>query len=149
MARAKQRSVQSAMWIPLLLGFFACSAAARAQDIVFVANTSVQFSAIKTSDLHAIFSGEKNHFPDRSHAVPVILKGGPVHEVFLKNYCDESPSEFRAQWRRAIFTGQGSMPPSFDSEAALIQYVSVTAGAIGYVSHLSPHEGVKVITALK
>jgi hypothetical protein len=149
MFRAGKNPERYAIWIFILFRFFACCSAARAQDVVFVANTSVPASSISASDLHAIFTGEKTRFPDGSHAVPVILKGGPAHEVFLKNYCGEGPSEFRAQWRKAIFTGQGSMPPSFDSEAALIEYVSVTSGAVGYVSHLSPHQGVKVITVLK
>jgi ABC-type phosphate transport system substrate-binding protein len=136
-------------WLIVLLGFIACGAAARAQDVVFVANKGVQISEIKTADLRAIFTGEKTRFSDGTHAVPVILKGGPVHEVFLRNYCSESPNDFREQWRKAIFTGQGSMPKSFDSEAALIEYVAVTPGAIGYASHVSSQANVKSLTALK
>jgi hypothetical protein len=61
----------------------------------------------------------------------VILKGGPVHEVFLKKHVGVPPEEFRAQWRKAVFTGQGTMPKTFDSEAALLEYVASTPGALG------------------
>jgi hypothetical protein len=133
----------------LLLGFAGWCCAAGAQNVVLVANVSVQISSIRASDLRAIFTGEKTRFADGSHAVPVTLKGGPAHEVFLKNYCDESPDEFRAQWRKAVFTGQGAMPKAFASEAALIEYVVATPGAVGYVSRILPQANVKALTLLK
>ena len=60
-----------------------CSVAS-AQDIVFVANKDVGVSSIKASDLRAIFTGEKTRFADGSHAVPVLLKGGPVTKFSCK-----------------------------------------------------------------
>jgi len=132
-------------WLISILALVACGYAAGAQDVIFVANKNVRIFTIETSDLRAIFTGEKTRFADGSHAVPVILKGGPAHEVFVHNYCDETPAEFRAQWRKAVFTGQGTMPRAFDSEAALLQYLTETPGAIGYVSRLSPQDEVKIL----
>lgn len=136
-------------WLIALLGLLAGCGVARAQDVIFVANKNVQISIIKASDLRAIFTGEKTRFADGNHAVPLILKGGPAHEVFVHNYCDETPAEFRAQWRKATFTGQGVMPRAFDSEAALLQYLAETPGAIGYVSRLSPEDEVKILIVQK
>ena len=131
-------------WLIPLLGLLGCWSAASAQDVVLVANRGVQISEIRAADLRAIFMGTKTRFADGSHAVPVTLKGGPAHEVFLKNHLGESPDEYRAQWRKAVFTGQGAMPKAFDSEAALLEYVAVTPGAVGYVSRISPQDRVKV-----
>ncbi len=133
----------------LLLGVVSCWSTAIAQDVVLIANKSVQITEIKDADLRAIFKGEKTRFADGSHAVPVTLKGGPVHEVFLRNHLGSSPDEFRAQWRKAVFTGQGAMPRAFDSESALIEYVAATPGAVGYVSRMSPQEKVKTISVTK
>jgi hypothetical protein len=135
--------------LTLLLGFLGCCFAAHAQDVVLVANESVQISEIKDADVRAIFTGAKTRFPDGSRAVPVILKGGPIHEVFLRKHIGESPDEFRAQWRKAVFTGQGAMPKSFDSESVLIKYVAATPGALGYVSRISPGDKVKSLTPIK
>jgi ABC-type phosphate transport system substrate-binding protein len=135
-------------WI-IVLGLVSCCSAARAQDVVLIANLGVQVSEIKDTDLRAIFTGEKTKFSDGSHAVPVTLKGGPAHEVFLRNHLGESPDHFRAQWRKAVFTGQGAMPRGFDSESALIEYVAATPGAVGYVSRISSQNRVKCITILK
>lgn len=136
-------------WLVLLLGVLSCWSAASAQDVVLVVNKSVQISAIRAADLRAIFTGEKTRFADGSHAVPVTLKGGAVHEVFLRNYVGESPDEFRAQLRKAVFTGQGAMPRAFDSESALLEYVAVTPGALGYVSRVSREDNVKSIIPLR
>jgi hypothetical protein len=133
-------------WLIALLAFASYGAAARAQDVVLVANKGVQISQIRVSDLRAIFTGDKTRFADGTHAVPVILRGGPVHEVFVRNYCGESTGEFRAQWQKAIYTGQGAMPKIFDSESAVIDYVAVTPGAVGYVSRISPQDNVKALT---
>jgi len=136
-------------WLVVLLAYAGFCCAASAQDVVLVANKSVQIAEIRDADLRAIFTGEKTRFADGSHAVPVTLKGGPVHEVFLRNHVGENPEGFRARWRKAVFTGQGAMPKTFDSEAALIQYVAATPGAVGYVSRISAQDNVKSLTLLK
>jgi ABC-type phosphate transport system substrate-binding protein len=133
----------------LLLGSLGSWSAAGAQDVVLVANKGVQASKITNADLRAIFTGTKTRFADGSHAVPVTLKGGPVHEVFLNNYVGEGPAEFRSEWRKVVFTGQGAMPKAFDSESALIEYVAATPGAVGYVSRISSQDGVKVLAGVK
>ena len=133
----------------LLLASLGSWSAAGAQDVVLVANKSVKISEITNADLRAIFMGTKTRFADGSHAVPVTLKGGPAHEVFLKHYVGEDPEEFRSQWRKVVFTGQGAMPKAFDSESALIEYVAATPGAVGYVSRISPQNGVKLLAAVK
>lgn len=133
----------------LLLGSLGAWCSAAAQDVVLVANTSVQISEITNADVRAIFMGTKTRFPDGSHAVPVTLKGGATHEVFLKNHVGEGPEEFRAHWRKVVFTGQGAMPKAFDSESALIEYVAATPGAVGYVSRVSSRDGVKSLTSAR
>jgi hypothetical protein len=133
----------------LLIASLGSWSAASAQDVVLVANKGVHISEITNADLRAIFMGTRTRFADGSHAVPVTLKGGPVHEVFLKNHVGEGPEEFRSEWRKVVFTGQGAMPKAFDSESALVEYVAATPGAIGYVSRISPQDAVKVLATVK
>jgi hypothetical protein len=132
-------------WLILLSSLVVVSSVASAQDVTLVANESVNIPRISSANVRAIFLGAKTRFSDGSHAVPVTLKGGAVHEVFLRNLVGESAGEFRAQWRRAVFTGQGAMPRAFDSESALLDYVTATPGALGYVSHVPPGCHVKSI----
>ncbi len=112
---------------------------------VIVANPGLKLAELSKSDCRDIFTGVSSNYKDGSHAVPVTLRSGPVQEAFLKNYLGKSDAAFRATWRAVVFAGQGMMPKSFDTEAALIDYVASVPGAIGYVGASTDHEKVKVI----
>jgi ABC-type phosphate transport system substrate-binding protein len=127
------------------LGVILASAASQAQDVVIVVHRGVSISRISSSQLKDIFTGVQSRFADGTRAIPVVLRGGPAQEVFLRNHVGDNPDEFRTRWRRAVFTGQGSMPREFNTEAALLQYVAATPGAIGYVSRVSASDPVKVL----
>lgn len=129
-----------------LLGLALCCQAARAQDVIVVANKSVKSSDVSADELKDVFSGDKSSLKDGSHVTPVTLKGGAVHEAFLKKFVGKNDAAFRTAWRSLVFTGQGSMPKTFDTEAALLEYVAATPGAIGYASGgAATHEGVKTL----
>jgi ABC-type phosphate transport system substrate-binding protein len=113
---------------------------------MIVVNSSVPVSQITETQLRDIFTGVRTRFDNGTRAVPVMLKGGPVHEVFLHRHVGDTPDEFRVRWRKAVFTGQGSMPKECRSEAELLNYVEATPGAIGYVSRLSGSSTVKLMT---
>jgi ABC-type phosphate transport system substrate-binding protein len=118
---------------------------AHAQDVVIVANKNVSLTQISAAQLRDIFTGVRSRLDDGTRVTPVLLKGGPAHEVFLHNYVGEYPDEFRNRWRKAVFTGQGVMLKEFSSEAALVDYVANTPGAIGYVSRVNVAEGIRVL----
>jgi ABC-type phosphate transport system substrate-binding protein len=120
----------------LALSALAACPAASAQDVVIVANKGVAVSQLTTAELRDIFRGTRSRFSDGTRAVPVLLKGGPVHEVFLRKHLGDTPDEFRMRWRKAVFTGQASMLREFNTEVMLLQYIASTPGAIGYVSHI-------------
>jgi ABC-type phosphate transport system substrate-binding protein len=138
------RTLGKTRWLLLALG--ACQAA-RAQDVIIVANPEMRASGITPEELRAIYTGARSQLLDGSHVLPVTLKGGPVHEVFLMNYLKETPDQFRTAWRKAVFTGQGAMPRAFESEA-LLQFVASTPGALGYVSRVVPGDKVKPLSVL-
>ena len=117
----------------------------RAQDVMIVVNRGSTVSQITETQLRDIFTGARSRFDDGGRAIPVLLKGGPAHEVFLHRHIGETPDEFRIRWRKAVFTGQGSMPKEFLSETALLEYIAVTPGAIGYVSRVNDPDAVKVL----
>jgi len=134
----------------LLFAFLLAAAAsafasnAQAQAIV-IANASVKSADISKSDLKDVFVGASSSLKDGSHVTPVLLKSGAAHEAFLTEYVGKNDTAFRAGWRSLVFSGQASMPKSLDSDAAVVDYVAHNAGAIGYISKASPHEGVKVL----
>ncbi len=119
---------------------------AAAQDVVVIVNNGVKATAASNDDVRGVFTGEKSSLGDGSHVTPVTLKSGAAHEAFLKVYVGKGDAAYRTGWRSLVFTGQGSMPKTFDSEAAMVEYVASTPGAIGYVSKETGHEKVKTLS---
>jgi len=131
----------------LLLLFAACvfslEQAAHAQ-VVVVANSSVKVAELSKGELRDVFSGASTTLGG-VHIVPALLKDGPTHESFLSSYIGKADTAYRASWRSLVFSGQGSMPRTFDSETALVDYVAATPGAIGYVAKATSHDKVKTL----
>jgi hypothetical protein len=130
----EKKVMKKRRWSILILAVLLGCAAAPAQNVVVIVNSGVKASAASSDDIRSIFTGDKSNLGDGSRVTPVTLKGGAVHEVFLKDYVGKGDAAFRTGWRNLVFTGQGAMPKMFDSEAALVDYVAATPGAIGYVS---------------
>jgi len=118
------------------------SLSARAAGVKVIANSSVAESAISSGDLKAVFLLDKDSLGG-GHVQPVLSKGGPAHEAFLKDYIGRNDSALQAFYRSLVFTGKASMPKALGSDAEVVAYVAKTKGAIGYVSSDASTEGVK------
>jgi hypothetical protein len=115
-----------------MLGLAAASPAAAA-DFKVVANPSVKASEISLEDLKGVFLATKTALSDGSQVEPVLAKAGAAHEAFLKDL-GKTSAALSTYYRSLVFTGKGSMPKICATEAEVIDYVSKTRGAIGYVS---------------
>jgi ABC-type phosphate transport system substrate-binding protein len=116
----------------------------RAHAQVVIANNSVKATDVSKSDLREVFTGGSASLAG-SRVTPVMQKSGSAHAAFLVDYVGKTDAALGATWRSLVFSGQASMPKSVDSDAAMVEYVARTPGAIGYVGKGSPHEGVKVL----
>jgi ABC-type phosphate transport system substrate-binding protein len=114
-------------------------------QIVVIANSNLAAGTVSKAELHDVFTGVSSSLKGGVQVMPVLLKQGAVNDNFLDLYVGKSDSAFRASWRSLLFSGQGVMPRTLDSDMAVIEYVSHTAGAIGYVGKTTPHEGVKIL----
>jgi len=116
---------------------------AKAQVIV-IANPSVKASDVSKNDLKDVFTGASTSLGG-ANVVPILLKAGTAHEEFLQAYIGKNDTSYRAGWRSLVFSGQGTMPKSLDTDSAVVEFVAHNAGAIGYIGKATPHEGVKVL----
>src|SRR5260370_38867430 len=117
-----------------LLIVLACAATIRAADIKVIANSSVGASAVSADELKAVFLETKTSLSGGGHVEPVLLKSGAAHETFLKEYVGKSDSALITYYRSLVFTGKGTMPKTFASDAEVGSFVGKTKGAIGYVA---------------
>jgi TonB family protein len=121
------------------------SAHALAGDVRIIANPSVKTEAISTSEIKSVFLEERNSLRDGTHVEPVLSKGGPAHEAFLKDYLGQNDNALQNHYRSLVFTGKGSMPKILHSDEEVVAYVAKTRGAIGYVSSTTTVDGVKTL----
>jgi TonB family protein len=118
---------------------------ALAGDVKVIANSSVKADTISAAELKRVFLEEKNSLADGTHVEPVLEKGGPAHAAFLEEYLGRSEDDLQMYFRTLVFTGRGSMPKAFGSDAEVVAYVARTRGAIGYVSSAASTAGVKTL----
>jgi hypothetical protein len=117
---------------------------ANAADVKVIANPSVAASSISAGDIKDLFLLDKDSLGG-SHVEPVLIKGGPAHEAFLKEFLGKSDSALQAFYRSLVFTGKASMPKALGSDAEVVAYVAKTKGAVGYVSGGASTTGVKTL----
>jgi len=116
-----------------------------AGDVVVIANESVSDTSLSQKMVSDIYLGKKSTWSDGSKINFVVLKGS-AQETFLEKYVRKTESQFNTFWKKQVFTGKGSPPKSFDSDSAMITFVSRTPGAIGYVSANANVANVKTFT---
>ncbi len=126
------------------LGVCAASAALAA-DLKVIANSSVGASSVSADELKGVFLATKSSLSDGSHVEPVLGKGGPTHEAFLKEYLGKTDAALQTYYRSLVFTGKGSMPKILGADAEVVAYVAKTKGAIGYVGAGASTTGVKTL----
>lgn len=114
-------------------------------QVLVIANQSVGATDVSKAELRDVFTGASSSLKGAAQVTPVLLRQGPVNEDFLDLYVGKSDSAFRASWRSLLFSGQGVLPKTLDTDAAVVEYVARTPGAIGYIGKWSPHEGVKTL----
>ena len=128
---------------PILL-LLSLAAAAFAGDVKIIVNSSVSAESISANELKGIFLATSTSL-NGSHVEPVLEKGGPVHEAFVKEYLGKTDSALQTYYRSLVFTGKGSMPKMLAGDAEVVGYVAKTKGAIGYVSSGASTAGVKTL----
>ena len=119
---------------------------ASAEEIYVFANKSVPDNALSQAELKNIFLGKKVRWTDNQRVDCVMLKDSTCQESFLNQHIRKTSFQFNNYWKKQIFTGKGQPPQTFDSEQALVDYVSQTSGAIGFSCSRPSAAGVKVVS---
>ena len=131
----------------LLIALVICApaGAAASNDIKVIVNPSVAASTVSADELKGVFLETKTSLSDGSHVEPVLLKSGAVHDAFLKQYVGKTDEALNTYYRSLVFTGKGSMPKAFASDAEVVNFVEKTKGAIGYVGAGTNTGGAKTL----
>ncbi len=130
----KNAVVLKTIIVVLMLGFMGGTAGniALAGEMFVFTNKAVPDNTLSQTELKNIFLGKKVRWADNQRVDCVMLKDATCQEAFLNQHIRKTPFQFNNYWKKQIFTGKGQPPQTFDSQQALIDYVSQTSGAVGY-----------------
>lgn len=127
-----------------MLTFALISPTVFAEVAVIVHKTNT--NSVVNSDISRIFLGKMKSFKDGSSTVPVNLTSNvALRSEFEQKALGKSSSQVKAYWAKQLFSGKGKPPKELDNDADIINFVSNTPGAIGYIDTQSVNEKVKVI----
>lgn len=116
-----------------------------ADDLIVIGNRSVPASELSQSDIQSIFLGKKKMWDNGLKVEMATLGDGELTDRFLNSFVKKNSNMFRNYWKKQVFTGGGKPPVTFEREKDLVDYVSKTKGALGYVSSQSYSDSVKIL----
>ncbi len=131
--------------IPMVIGTF-IPGLVLAIEVVIIVNKSVKNDSFTKAEIRNIFLGTTTEWQNKKKISFYTLNKLGAHKKFVRQYTRKSPDQFRAFWRRQLFTGKGKIPRSFKTEAEMVKHVAENEGAIGYVSSSASVDNVKLIT---
>ncbi|MCU7844644.1 MAG: substrate-binding domain-containing protein [Candidatus Thiodiazotropha sp. (ex Monitilora ramsayi)] len=130
-------------------GFFAAlllclTAPLGAVDLVV--NESVPLDTLSRSAVRSIFSMRTTSWPD-GKPIQVFVMGDrtELHATFSKEILGVFPHQLRRAWNRQIFTGTGQAPAKVETEREMLDRITNTPGAIGYISEELINEQIRKI----
>lgn len=132
----------------ILTTLFGVAAGAPAQESVnIIVHPEVGITELDQAELQRIYLGKKTFWDSGARISPSLLdEKSPLTETFLENNLKKTVRQFRAYWKRRLFSGQGTAPKTFTSSKQVADYVASNPGAIGIVASSYSDDRVKVVT---
>lgn len=126
----------------LLCALSAAAFSASAETVVIVnkANPATRMFSEQASQF---FLGKSTMFTPIDQA-----EGSPIRADFYHKAADKDPAQVKAIWSKIVFTGKGTPPKEYSSNAEVKKAVAADPKAIGYIDKSAVDDTVKVILTL-
>jgi ABC-type phosphate transport system substrate-binding protein len=112
-------------------------------EIVVVVNPANQASRMFSEQAAQFFLGKSNQFTPIDQG-----KESAIRRDFYQKIASKSLSQVEGVWAKIEFSGKGTMPKSYASDAAVKKAVAADPTAIGYIDKASVDDTVKVLLTL-
>lgn len=129
-------------WIAILAAG-ALAGSATAGEIVVITNTANQASRMFSEQASQFFLGKSNQFTPVDQG-----KESAIKRDFYQKVAGKSLSQVEGIWAKIEFSGKGSAPKSFATDAAVKKAVAADPTAIGYIDKASVDDSIKVLLTL-
>ncbi len=132
--------------ILLTIGLLSAWASGAEGQTKVIVSTDVEVSAISQAEISRIYLGKKTFWESGARIQPSLLdEKSPLTESFLEENLKKTVRQFRAYWKRHLFSGQGTAPKTFASSKLVADFVAANPGAIGIVDASYSDDRVKFI----
>jgi phosphate transport system substrate-binding protein len=123
------------------------SAAPKQESLAIIVNQSNPVDALSTTELRAVFLGERSHWPNGRRITLVMMEQGqPEREVILREICRLGESDFRRRFLQGLLTGEVLVSPkTLATPVGVRKFVFNVPGAIGYLRPEDVDGSVKVV----
>jgi ABC-type phosphate transport system substrate-binding protein len=116
------------------------------RSLRIVVNKENKLASLSTDDLTRIFLGKKTLWDSGTRIVPAMPEEESTPgEAFLSGTLKKSVSQFRAYWKRLLFSGGGAVPKVFRTSGQILDFVARQPGAIGVVEASAVDDRVRVL----
>ncbi len=129
----------------LCLSVFLLTSIAAQAELLIITNKSVAQSSLSKQDIKDIFLGNKQYWTDKSKISFAVVGEGDVANSFFKTYLGMSTAQYNGLWSEKLYTGGKTLPKRFKSSKQVIDFISQTAGAIGFIDNVPQPKDVNVI----
>ncbi|WP_419571010.1 hypothetical protein [Rheinheimera sp.] len=125
----------------LLLLYSGCSLA-----LDVIVHPGVRMTELNVTQLRSIYSMRQQNWPDgQPIRVFVLPAKSDVHQQFSKQKLQMFPYQLDRIWQKITYSGLGSAPVVVNSAAQMLEMVSNTTGAIGYIEETDENSSVTVL----
>ena len=132
--------------IVAILAAATLSQATAQESVKIIVNPDVEVSSLSQAELARIFLGKKTFWESGARISPSLLnEKSQLTELFLEESVRKTVRQYRAYWKRRLFSGQGTAPKTFASSEQVTNYVVENSGAIGIVDASFTDNRVKVV----
>lgn len=115
-------------------------------ELVIIVHPQFPIKDVRTDELSRIFLGRVHRLAGVP-INPVNKESGTIERaLFDQRVHRMDDSSMREYWLAARIKGEGTPPRSFQSDAAIVRYVSSIPGAIGYVRFPPPAGPVREVS---
>jgi len=133
---------------PILL-FLSIWPAGAFGQVAVIANPSVPVDTITNNELLDFYSRDIRLWNNNKPVTVFDLKPkGEVKEAFYA-FLGKSTSRMKSIWMKKMLSGEGDPPAALNSEEDMLNKVSLTPGAIGFVQLKLVTQSVKVLAVIE
>ena len=125
---------------------FLCVPKVKASELNVMVNESVMVAELSRSELRQIFTGQRQYWDNGTKITVFVLQDSDeLHRQFCRDILQMFPYQLDRIWNKLTYSGLGVAPIIVNTPEDLLDAVSKTPGAIGYVGSVKSMEAVNVV----